>query len=101
MKKEAIALTSQYLAMRLESDEKFVERLKNDPAGVLKEAGLPNEVIEASTANIARSDDTYEWCCKDFTCWSSECPGTCYSSILTPTDWETGCVDRWNRRRGD
>lgn len=89
--KDQISLVTQYLAMRLETDPEYRERVKNDPESALRDAGLPEDIIRQSLANtgektVAGTD------CTDFTCWSSECPGSCGVTVPTPTDWATGCV---------
>ncbi|MDQ4143725.1 MAG: Nif11-like leader peptide family natural product precursor [Actinomycetota bacterium] len=56
---------------RIETDESFRKEVRANPIEALKTAGLPEDLANS----IAREP------CLDFTCFSSECPGTCYVSI--------------------
>lgn len=65
---------SKYLAMRLEQDPGFVDKIKADPKNSLIDLGFDEEMLRE---NGATAD---ECTCYDTTCWSSECPGTCQLS---------------------
>lgn len=93
MNKDAVSLTAKYLAMRLETDPQYAARVRDDPESALREAGLPEDVVSGIVAGAQTAQDTTGLCCVDFTCWASECPGSCsLPSANTPTDWGTGCV---------
>jgi hypothetical protein len=82
---EELRIRAMKLVARAESDPKFAARAKADPAAVLREAGIPPEDAllarhgEAQSASVGGT--TY--CCHDWTCWTSDCPSTCYLTIHT------------------
>ena len=79
---------------KADSDPAFHARLKANPSAVLKEYGIAENAVEAlSRANSERqanaaglADDPTECIhtngCRDFTCWSSGCPNSCYASFV-------------------
>ena len=84
---------------KAEGDEDFRERLAADPAVVLAENDIPADAVEDFSSSIARarrgdvasaaaddvSDPTsciHTVGCRDFTCFTSSCPNTCYVSIV-------------------
>ena len=77
-----VTLVADYIAMRLETDEKFQKLLKADPKKVLLEYGLPEDVVASSMVNNAAA---LKSACVDLTCWSSACPGTCSVTAISST----------------
>jgi hypothetical protein len=69
---------AEQLVMRAERDASFAENVKADPVAYLTRMGVREEVVRQmmERPNQARPRD-----CADFTCWTSECPGTCYVSF--------------------
>jgi hypothetical protein len=60
------------LVARCEVDPEFARRAKADPAAVLREAGLPEDLVRTDRK-------PYKWAlCADFTCIVSGCPECCY-----------------------
>jgi len=68
------------LVARAEGDEEFAKRAKADPAAVLREAGIPENALAGGDAAGGQGQQMKRWCV-DFTCWSSECPATCYATF--------------------
>lgn len=83
---------SQYRGMaeeivrRAESDKAFADQAKADPLGTLTDAGIPADVAKQMLAGGPETGDDVSGYmrCADLTCWSSECPATCYVSIIGP-----------------
>jgi hypothetical protein len=84
---------------KAEGDVEFRQRLAADPAAVLAENDIPANAVEEFSSSIAsarRGDDAsaddddvsdptsciHTVGCKDFTCFTSTCPNTCFVSIL-------------------
>jgi hypothetical protein len=81
---------------KAEGDEDFRRRLAEDTASVLAENDIPADAVEEFSSSIASArradagslaDDDPTSCihtvgCRDFTCFSSNCPNTCFVSIL-------------------
>jgi hypothetical protein len=64
------------LIARCEVDPEFAQRAKADPAAVLREAGLPEDLVGPERKQ-------YDWAmCTDFTCIVTGCPDTCYLSLV-------------------
>jgi hypothetical protein len=89
----AIRLQLARIVAEAESDPEFHQRLAADPAAVLAENGIPETAVEDFSQAIGRSrlpvaaDDDPTGCihtegCRDFTCFSSHCPPTCFVSIV-------------------
>ncbi len=73
----------QEIAERVKSEPEYMQRIKDDPLSTLSAAGLPKEMIqqlidgkaeEAEVSGYRYVDDV----CNDGTCWSSNCPESCY-----------------------
>lgn len=64
--------TAYQLVARAMGDPDFAAHVKANPQSVLRDAGLPDDALTVPVPEL--------WC-RDFTCWSSECPGTCYVSF--------------------
>ena len=83
------------IVSKADSDPGFYARLRANPSAVLKEHGIPENAVEAlSRANSERrgtavglaedhTDCIHTNGCRDFTCWSSACPNTCYVSYVS------------------
>jgi hypothetical protein len=64
-----------------QNDPTFLARAAQDPEGMLRAFGLPEQVI----ATFVHKPDVHANLptCTDTTCWSSQCPATCYITIYT------------------
>jgi hypothetical protein len=92
---DEIRLKAFELVLRASRDETFARRAKADPLGTLRENGIPEDaLIESHSGGVhgyqLRGDQEMEWLppiwwttCKDFTCWSSRCPATCFVTFFT------------------
>jgi hypothetical protein len=76
------------LLVRALADPDFAARAREDPRAALLEAGVPEEALTGERlapeemfpqSDTVRDDDGDG--CVDFTCWSSECGGTCAVSL--------------------
>ncbi|HET8843477.1 MAG TPA: hypothetical protein VFN35_18585 [Ktedonobacteraceae bacterium] len=63
-------------------DATFRQKASQDPAGVLRAFGFP----EHAGATLPRKADShlFDLPCTELTCWSSECPSTCYITLIVP-----------------
>lgn len=77
-----VSLVADYIAMRLETDPKFLELVKSNPKKVMIEYGLPQDVV---SANMIDATSLKASPCVDLTCWSSACPGTCSVTAISST----------------
>lgn len=77
---------AEQVVRRAEQDEQFARQAKADPVGALTAAGVPTNVaqqmLQGSSGGEAEVDGHLR--CADLTCWSSECPATCYVSLIGP-----------------
>lgn len=60
-------------------NETFRQRAAQDPEGVLRAFGLPEQAISAFLPS-----EPVDLMCTDTTCWTSGCPDTCYVTVYTP-----------------
>lgn len=74
MPSNELSKLAKELARKIETEEDFRDKLAADPLSVLKDAGVPVDVAEASV--VYGNLGTFRRCV-DTTCWSSACPGTC------------------------
>lgn len=58
----------------------FLRKVAQDPEGALRAFGLPEHVIATFLRKADSHQVTNRWCA-DLTCWSSECPDTCYVTV--------------------
>lgn len=81
---------ANYLAYRVEADEAFRRELAQDTVSVLLREGVPEDLVRATLNNqrLAPGSNT-AGICVDFTCWSSNCPGTC--SVTSNVSWSCYC----------
>ncbi len=73
---EELRMAAYRLVARAETDPEFAQRVKDEPAAMLREAGLPEDALEGGV----RQQNSYD-CCVDFTCWTSGCPCSCFVSF--------------------
>jgi len=73
-----LRLAAYRLVARAESDPEFAKRVKDEPTVILREAGLPEDALEGGVRE--EEQRSYD-CCRDFTCWTSECPCSCFASF--------------------
>ncbi|WP_045878577.1 hypothetical protein [Pseudofrankia sp. DC12] len=85
---EVNRIKAYQLITRLEQDPALAERARANPRLALAEAGISAETIDellgtrvGDMSAPAEDDDMSH--CTDTTCWSSDCPGTCYLTIIT------------------
>jgi hypothetical protein len=87
----AIRLKLVEIIIRAENDRAFRDRLAADPATVLAENGIPANAVQewSRTINQTREGDItdrgiciHTHGCRDFTCFSSGCPNSCYVSLV-------------------
>jgi hypothetical protein len=77
---------AESLVQRAETDQAFAQQAKQDPVGTLTAAGIPADVAQQMLAGGAESGAEVAGYmrCADLTCWTSECPESCYISIVGP-----------------
>ncbi|MQB01404.1 MAG: hypothetical protein GEU78_14120 [Actinobacteria bacterium] len=94
---EVSRIRAYQLIVRLERDPALAERAKENPRSALTEAGVSEETIDELlgvgaaapfAAAPAYEDDVQ--LCTDTTCWSSDCPGTCYLTTITDVEGLVG-----------
>ena len=73
------------LVARAEAEPEFAALAKADPARILRDAGIPPEDVLLARSADQASDSVggTTYCCHDYTCWTSDCPSTCYFTIHT------------------
>ena len=74
---EEMRIAAYRLVARAETDPDFAKRVQEEPAVMLREAGLPEDALDGSFREEASGYD----CCRDFTCWTSGCPCSCFVSF--------------------
>lgn len=75
---------AEEIVRRAETDKAFADQAKADPLGTLTGAGIPPDVARQMLAGGSGAEEevTGYMRCADLTCWSSECPATCYVSLI-------------------
>jgi hypothetical protein len=75
---------AEELVQRAERDQAFAQQAKADPLGALTAAGIPADAAQRLLQGEggAEGEVAGYMRCRDTTCWSSECPATCYVSIF-------------------
>jgi hypothetical protein len=72
------------LVQRAERDPAFAQQAKADPVGALTGAGIPadaaRQMLKGDTGTEVEVSGYMR--CTDTTCWTSECPATCYVSVV-------------------
>ena len=66
------------LVQRAEREPEFASKAKADPLGTLVEGGIPRDTAHRMLFP--------PMICTDTTCWTSDCPGTCFVSIIWRED---------------
>jgi len=89
---EAVRSTARSIVDRAKADPDFLQQLKDDPEGVLLEAGLHERALadfmaeqglEPQVQGYRGFDDDHG--CNDFTCWITWCPSSCAVSFCNTT----------------
>ena len=75
------------LIIKVEQDEGLRSRIKDDPESVLTEHSLSVDDVRQLSKSFAELRVSTELRCNDLTCWSSECPGSCYVTYCMSTFW--------------
>lgn len=65
-----------------QKDPTFLQKVAQDPEGTLRAFGLPEHTI-APFLGKKDGHQTEPMKCVDTTCWSSDCPESCYITIGT------------------
>lgn len=76
---EKFKTVSNYIAMRLETDPSFAEKVKSNPKQTLMDLGVDEGLMQDNGATA------FDCTCYDTTCWSSECGATCVGPSVTWT----------------
>lgn len=76
---------AQDIMNRATNDPTFRQQAQADPAGILKEYGLSEQDVQGLANERFASLADQQGCtvsCTDFTCITSECPESCFISIV-------------------
>jgi hypothetical protein len=80
---QAVRRQAQEIVDRVNADPLFGLRLQEDPGGALLAFGFSERSVP-EFGDLGFPPEVVGWggsSCVDLTCWSSNCPGTCFVSI--------------------
>lgn len=75
------------LIIRATDDSGLRSRMTDDPEAVLREHSLGLDDVKQLSGEFRELRISTELRCNDYTCWSSECPGSCYVTVCMTTFW--------------
>jgi hypothetical protein len=81
MELQAARGKAQELVDLVKTDAGFARRLQQDPHGTLATVGFDHQWAPLHEQGAITDVSAFYPGCADTTCWTSDCPGTCFVSI--------------------
>jgi hypothetical protein len=79
---QAVRRQAQEIVDRAKADPAFEQQLKDDPDTTLVGLGFPEREIPDFLQEQGLQPEVAGYIqCADFTCWSSNCPASCFVTI--------------------